>query len=103
MEDDIKLTMFRGDTLAFGFEIDGVTSLDTATFSAWLNAEDDSSKIFEKDLEDGISVVTTGKYRVRVAPADTANVECGRYQYKLKIGANDDVGTPMHGTLVILP
>ena len=103
MDDDFKLTMFRGDTLAFGFEIDGVTSLDTATFSAWINPEDDNSLIFEKDLSDGISVVETGKYRVRVAPADTEDVESGRYVYKLRIGVNNDVGTPLHGTLIILP
>lgn len=101
MQDEIKMGMFRGDTLSFGFSVEGVTSLDTAIFAAWINAEDDSTKLFEKDLTDGISVVETGKYRVRVAPEDTENAECGRYQFRLRITANNDRKTPIAGTLII--
>ena len=100
---DYKLTLVKGDTLAFGFEVEGITAdLDTAVFSCKANPADDTA-LFEKDLDDGISKVSTGKYRVRVDPDDTSDIEAGRYWYKLTIGLNDDVFTILKGALIIEP
>lgn len=98
---DYKIDMIRGDTLAFGVEIEGLNkSVDTAFFTCRKNYEDENP-VFQKSLLDGISEVETGKYRVRVAPEDTENLEEGLYYYDLEIGVNSDVFTILKGTLKI--
>lgn len=97
---NINLCMVRGDTLAFSFEVEGIDTLDTAYFSCKANA-DDTEYVFQKSLTDGISLVETGKYRVRVAPEDTSNIEVGSYYYDLEIGANSDIFTILKGILKV--
>lgn len=95
-----NLSMVRGDTLAFAFEIDGVASLDSAYFTVKANVQDDNY-ILQKSLNSGITVVETGKWRVRVAPEDTANIEVGSYYYDLEIGVNSDIYTIITGKLKV--
>lgn len=98
---ETNLKMVRGDTLAFGVEIEGLEQdLDTAYFSCKTNY-DDNSYVFQKTLSNGITKVETGKYRVRVAPADTASLEAGQYYYDFQIGVNGDVYTILRGVLKI--
>lgn len=97
---NMNLCMVRGDTLAFSFEVEGINTLDTAYFSCKANA-DDENYVFQKSLTDGISLVETGKYRVRVAPEDTSNIEVGSYYYDLEIGANSDIFTILKGVLKV--
>lgn len=97
---NFNLCMVRGDTLAFSFEIEGINSLDTAYFSCKANA-DDEEYVFQKSLSDGISNVESSKYRVRVAPEDTSDIEVGSYYYDLEIGANSDIYTILKGTLKV--
>ena len=99
-----NITMVRGDTLSFGFEIEGITQeLDTAYFTCKKDLS--NNPVFQKSLTDGISVVETGEnsisYRVRVAPEDTANLEIGVYNYDLEIGLNSDIYTILLGSLKI--
>ena len=96
----LNLCMVRGDTLAFAFEVEGITNLDTAYFSCKANA-DDEEYVFQKSLNDGISLVEAGKYRVRVAPEDTQNIEIGSYFYDLEIGKNSDIYTILKGVLKV--
>lgn len=99
---DTNLTMIRGDTLAFAVEIEGLNQdLETAYFSCKADPSDASYK-FQKTLQNGISKVETGKYRVRVAPADTKNIEVGTYRYDLEIGVNGDIFTILKGKLKIV-
>lgn len=96
-----SLIMVKGDTFAFGLEFEGLDQdLDSAYFSCKKNISDETYT-FQKTLEDGIEKVETNKYRVRVAPEDTADVEAGKYYYDLQIGANDDVYTIIKGVLTI--
>lgn len=98
---DTNLTMVKGDTLAFGVEIEGLDQdLATAYFSC-KNDPNDDKYVFQKKLNNGISKVETGKYRVRVAPADTASLEIGDYYYDLQIGVNSDIYTILRGKLTI--
>lgn len=93
--------MVRGDTLAFGVEIEGLDqSLDTCYFSCKTDPND-TEYVFQKSLEDGITVVEQGKYRVRVAPEDTENVAPAKYFYDLQIGINGDIYTVLKGKLDI--
>lgn len=95
-----NITMVKGDTLAFGIEIEGLDQdLDTAYFTCKKSYTDPD--MFRKSLGHGITKVDTGQYAVRVAPADTKDLEAGRYYYDLEIGANGDIFTIMKGVLEI--
>ena len=76
---NMNLSMVRGDTLAFSFEVEGIDSLDTAYFSCKANADDDAY----------------------VAPEDTSNIEIGSYYYDLEIGVNSDIYTILKGVLKV--
>lgn len=96
-----NISMFRGDTLSFGMEIEGLDqSLDSAYFTCKKNPED-TTPVFQKSLTSGISEVSTGVYRIRVAPEDTEEVPVGKYFYDFEIGVNDDVFTILNGILDI--
>lgn len=98
---NVKWEMIRGDTLAFVVEIEGLTTnLSSAKFTCKANATD-SNYIFQKTIGNGITKQSTAKYRVRVAPEDTATVEPGTYAIDLQIGVNGDIATPILGTLKI--
>lgn len=99
-KNETNLTMTRGDTLAFAVEIEGLEGqdLDTVKFSCKTDP-DDQEYVFQKTLEDGISKVSAGKYRVRVAPEDTEDADLGKYYYDLQIGLNSDIYTIMKGKL----
>lgn len=95
------INMIKGDTLSFTFEIENFTEeLDTCYFSCKKDVTD-NNYIFQKSLNNGITKIDTGKYKVRVAPEDTKNVLIGNYQYDLQIGINNDIYTIMNGLLTI--
>lgn len=95
-----NLKMIRGDTLAFGFEVDGVTEVNAVYFSVKKTKYEDEY-ILQKSLNNGIAQIEDGKYSVRVAPSDTHNLEVGTYYYDLQIKANGDIFTVLYGTLEI--
>ena len=77
----VNLEMTRGDTKAFAVEIEGLDQdLESAFLSCKVSSED-TEYVFQKSLEDGISKVETGKYRVRIAPEDTENVDLVKHCY----------------------
>lgn len=101
MDNKANLAMVKGDTKAFIVEIEGLEEdLDSAYFSV-KKSTNDEDYIFQKSLSDGIEKVETGKYRVRIAPADTRSVELGTYFYDLQIGLDEDIYTIMRGKLEI--
>jgi len=94
---DIELT--RGDTLSFDVtisEIEDVT-VESLYFSVKKRPMD-TSYIFQKKLEDGITFLEENKYRVRVAPEDTCELPAGKYTYDLQVGLGSDIYTPLMGT-----
>lgn len=93
----------RGDTMAFAIEIEDLDQdLDSAYFSCKRNYTDEDY-VFQKSIGDGIEKVETGKYRIRVAPEDTATVDPRSYYFDLEIGVNGDIYTLMRGILELLP
>lgn len=95
-----NLDMVRGDTLAFGFELENITDVDTAHFSV-KKAVTDTEYVFQKTIGNGIEKVEDGKYSVRVAPSDTHDLEIGAYYFDLQIGVNGDIFTILNGKLNI--
>jgi len=104
----MDLSMVKGDTLSFGFQLQGLggTRPDSIYFACkdQLESED---YIFNKILNDGVSLKDYDEttdiltYIVRVAPSDTENIDCGRYFYDLSVNVNNDVLTLMKGRLLI--
>ena len=97
-----NITMIRGDTLSFGLEIEGLEQdLDTAYFTVKTSLSSDEN-VVRKSLGDGITKAETGKYVIRMAPADTASLDAGEYYYSFEVGVNGDVFTLLIGTLDII-
>lgn len=96
------LKMYRGDSLAFDFEVEGLTvDLKSAYFSC-KSSYSESAYVFHKSIGDGVTKTGTGKYHVRVAPDDTKDINPGKYYYDLQLGAGGDIYTVLSGTLEIM-
>lgn len=97
----MNLSMIRGDTLAFGFVVEGIDQIDEAYFTI-KKTKDATKYVCQKTLGHGIQKDDeTGIYTVRVAPEDTYNVEPNLYYYDLQLNAIDDVFTVLNGALKI--
>lgn len=101
-----NFTHVRGDTLAFGLQIEGCTQdLDSAFFSVKKDL-DDTEYILQIQLGDGISKAGSDDngvyYRVHVPPDLTEDLEPGRYYYDVEIGINGDYFTVLRGILTVL-
>lgn len=94
--------MTRGDTLAIGLELEGVTTqeIEKARFSAKAD-RNDKSYVFQRPLGDGIEIVDENHLSVRIPPRDTANLEPNNYYYDLQIDINGDVFTIMDGKITL--
>ena len=103
-----NIAMVRGDTLAFAVKItfdNDAQELETCYFTCKSNYAD-KTPVFQKSLDNGIYLSEQDGeslyYIIRVAPADTRNIEAGRYYYDLQIGVNGDVFTVMGGVLDVM-
>lgn len=98
-----NITMVRGDTLAFNVEITdemgNSINADSAQMTCKKNPQG-SETVFHKTLGAGINQ-NDGLLTVRVAPADTKEVDAGLYFYDFQIGVGQDIYTIMIGTLTI--
>lgn len=94
------IRMIRGSTLGFGVDVEEVI-LDGAFFSVKENAEDENY-VFQKSLNNGITL-EDGVYKVKVAPDDTKNLNCGIYKYDLEIVVGTDRYNIICGDLIIEP
>ena len=100
-----NLMMIKGNTLSFGLEIEGIgQQLDSSYFTIRKDLDSDQFEV-QKILGNGIwldhSEGDTMFYAVRIAPADTEDVESGLYHYDWTIEVNGDVFTVMYGVLTI--
>lgn len=93
--------MVRGDSLIFTFEVENLNEDLVSCYFSCKKDIDDPEYVFQKTLEDGIQKVEENKYKVRVAPLDTKELEIGSYIYDLQIGVEEDIFTVMTGQLKI--
>lgn len=98
----------KGDTFSSGMVIEGLgQNLDSAKFTCRDSLKDNSEVLFQKTLNNGISLVEYDsendirKYMIRIAPEDTSNLQVGTYEYDLEVGVNSDIFTIMKGKFVI--
>lgn len=99
----------KGDTYSSALEAVN-EEVDSAYFTCRDSQNDDSNILFEKSLNNGISLVgtrvteegeTVYQYAVRIAPADTKDIQSGTYFYDLQVGLNGDIFTIMKGKFII--
>lgn len=104
------ITMVRGDTLSFNFQLEGLEGVAPAalTFTCKADHEDDDvDALFTCSIGDGITQeaydteTDTYTYTLRVAPAKTENLDLSRYYYDLQMRAGNDVITLMIGRLTL--
>ena len=105
-KNQLNLETTKGDTLSFGVEIYNLGQpLEAAFFTCRANY-DDGGNIFQKSINNGITLSSTDEfgnyiYVVRVAPEDTENVAPSKYYYDMQIELNGDVFTILKGILTI--
>lgn len=104
IEQDIS--MVRGDTLSFNFQIAGLGE-DEPTFEMICRETYTTNNlIFSADSDEGIDLIddTNGvkTYAVWVHPIQTSGTKAGRYVYDLRMTNGEDKLTLMRGYLTIL-
>lgn len=103
-----EITMIKGDTLAFDFQVQGLGGA-TPTSIAFTCRENPESEAyyFQSALDNGITLdnydteTDTATYSVRVRPDKTEELSAGRYYYDLQMKVNGDTLTLMKGRLNI--
>lgn len=95
-----NIIITRGDSKGFNFRVKNMqgqtTELDGAYFSV-KESLDDTNYIFQKTLDNGITLLNSGDYYVKIEPEDTEDLELRKYYYDLQIVIGDDVYTPRKG------
>lgn len=101
----MDLTVVRGDTLAFNFQLEGADNVSDITFTC-KNNPDDTEAVFNQSLTHGGIVLInsengTDTYSVRIRPDQTEGLDIARYYYDLELKAGYDVITLMKGRLIV--
>ena len=101
MAKQYNFDMIRGDTFEFDVIVSDIgTASVTSIYMSCKQKKTDEDYAFQKSLEDGISDEGDGRFHVRIAPADTADLKPGMYFYDIQIGIDDvDIYTVLTGTL----
>lgn len=93
--------IIRGNTFEFDINVSdiGESVVSNIYFSCKVKWTDDEY-VFQKKIDDGIEDCGNGLYHVKLAPADTEDLEPGTYSYDIEIVINDeDVFTILYGSI----
>lgn len=91
----------QGDEFSFTVTFKNLQE-DLTTFRMGVKKEyTDTSMLIEKSLGNGISKISTGKYRVDFTPNETGELEPDFYVYDLRMTIGSTVFTPLYGYLNI--
>ena len=100
-----EISIVKGDTLAFNFQLQGLNGVDPDEIALTCRDKpEDNDYNFKVYKGHGITRTSynaeddTLTYSVRVPPAST-NIVAGRYYYDLEINVNGEVITLMRGRL----
>lgn len=99
------ITLTRGDTYHITIDVSKLTSTDLVCAYMTCKEKDhpeDNAK-FIKKLNDGITKISDGKYKVSLAREDTINLDVdGLYMYDVEIKYGNEIKTIMYGALKLL-
>ena len=103
-----EITMVKGDTLAFNFQVQGLDGATPASIYFTCREKPESENYyFQRSLSNGITLIDrdaesdTNTYSVRVRPEETEELSAGRYFYDLQMTVENDVLTLMKGRINI--
>ena len=99
-----NITITRGDSFGFNFKVEDdegtAVTLDACYFSCKENP-DDENYVFQKNLSQGITQLSSGEYYVKIDPANTKDLSQFPYYYDLQCTIGDDIYTFLKGKLEI--
>lgn len=101
------ITVVRGDTLAFGFQLAGLDGdLPTSINFTVKENPDDAEPLFSVGLDSGeiwedAYTQNVAQFGVRIPPHLTEGLTPGRYFYDLEVRINDEVFTFMKGRFIV--
>ena len=91
----------RGDQFSFTVTFTNLQE-DFTTFVMGIKAYyEDEQMLITKSLNNGITKIQTGKYRIDFTPEDTSGLTPDQYVYDLRFTLGDIVFTPLSGYLNI--
>ena len=98
-----NFTLVRGDTFTFDLLLSDLKDFTVeGLFFSVKVTEDDNYYVFQKNLENnGIEEIQPLRYRIRIAPEDTQDLNPGIYYYDLQVNLGSDVYTILIGCLNI--
>lgn len=91
----------QGDQFSFTVTFTNLQE-DLTTFKMGVKKDYTDQMLIEKSLGNGITKVTTGKYRIDFTPAETQALDPDYYVYDLRMTLGNTVYTPLYGYLMIL-
>ena len=99
-----NFSLVRGDSFTFDLVISDIDeSINiTSLYFTMRNKNQNKDFIFQKSLQNGITLIENLKYRIRIDPEDTVNILPGKYNYDLELGLGSDIYTIMMGTIIIV-
>lgn len=91
----------QGDQFSFTVTFKNLQE-DLTTFRMGVKRDyKDETMLITKSLGNGITKITTGKYRIDFTPAETNSLIPDFYVYDLRLTLGTMVFTPLYGNLII--
>lgn len=91
----------QGDAFSFTVTFKNLSE-DLTTFAMGIKRDySDSTMLLEKTLNNGITKISTGKYRVDFLPSETDALHPDLYVYDLRMSIGSTIYTPLYGYLNI--
>ena len=91
----------KGDTFSFTITFKNLqVDLTTVRFGVKKDYSD-TTFIIDKSLGNGITKISTGKYRVDFSASESANLDPDQYIFDLRFTLGSTVGTPLSGYLLV--
>ena len=90
----------QGDQFSFTITFKNLQE-DLTTFTMGVKEDYNSQMILTKSLNNGITKVSTGKYRIDFTPAETELLSPNFYVYDLRMTLGSVVFTPLYGYINI--
>lgn len=91
----------QGDQFSFTVTFTNLQE-DLSSFNMGVKKDYNTPMLIEKSLGNGITKISTGKYRIDFTPAETKALNPDYYVYDLRMSIGSTVYTPLYGYLMIL-
>ena len=86
----------RGDEFSFTITFKNLTE-DLTTFTMGVKLDYNGPMLLTKSLDNGITKISTGKYRVDFLPSETKSLLPDFYVFDLRMSLGTTIFTPLYG------